>query len=290
MRVEPLPDTTFGAVVTGVALRDIDAAGFAELYRVWLDHALLVLPDQHLTNDQQIAFAKRFGALEAEIAPLTNVDREGHVRPVSPDSKALKALKGNEYWHADSTFMPVQAKGAVFTAHVVPKRGGETGWADMRAAYDALDDAMKARVETLSAYHSIHYSQAKMERLLTQTGDPLAGGPLFVGYGEQITEPPLRPLVKRHPETGRPSLNIGRHAYGVPGMSEVESEQFLTDLHDVACRPPRTYHHTWTVGDAVIWDNRCLLHRSRPWDYDEPRVMYHSRLAGHPLSEFAPAL
>jgi alpha-ketoglutarate-dependent taurine dioxygenase len=289
MQVRPLPDTTFGAVVTGVALRDIDAAGFADLYRLWLQHALLVLPGQHLTNDEQVKFARRFGGLEIEITPISNVGRDGQVRPVDPGDQVLKVLKGNQYWHADSTYMPVQAKGAVFTAHVVPKSGGETGWADMRAAYEALDDDMKTRLESLSARHSIHYSQARMEALLTREHDPLAGGPAYTGYGAAVTEAPLRPLVKRHPETGRPSLNIGRHAYGIPGMDEAESEQLLTGLIEAACQPPRVYHHQWSPGDVVIWDNRCLLHRACPWDFAEPRVMYHSRLAGHPVTEYASA-
>jgi alpha-ketoglutarate-dependent taurine dioxygenase len=82
-------------------------------------------------------------------------------------------------------------------------------------------------------------------------------------------------------------LLIGRHAYGIPGLEPEESERFLSDLVEWACQPPRTYHHTWTAGDAVIWDNRCLLHQARPWDMAQPRVMWHSRIAGDPASEFA---
>ncbi|MCZ6458244.1 MAG: TauD/TfdA family dioxygenase, partial [Gammaproteobacteria bacterium] len=99
--------------------------------------------------------------------------------------------------------------------------------------------------------------------------------------------PPLRPLVKFHPETGRPSLVIGRHAYGIPGMDSEDSEQLLTGLVEFACQAPRTYHHTWSAGDAVVWDNRCLLHRACPWDMREPRIMYHARIAGSRETEFA---
>jgi alpha-ketoglutarate-dependent taurine dioxygenase len=97
----------------------------------------------------------------------------------------------------------------------------------------------------------------------------------------------LRPLVKVHPETGRKSLIIGRHAHKIPGMDEAESARFLQELVDFACRPPRVYHHNWKSGDAVVWDNRCLLHRATPWDMAEPRVMWHSRIAGDPGSEAA---
>jgi len=275
-------DATFGAAVTGIRLAELDDAGFAQLYELWLEHALLVFPGQHLTNDEQVAFATRFGALEFDLAAISNLRRDGTVRRDDPDDDVVKILKGNMGWHHDSTYMPVQAKGAVFTAHVVPSSRGETGWADMRAAYDALDDATRQRVDGLSAYHSLYHSQAK-------AGFTASADGTHKGYGFFGQEPPLRPLVKVHPETGRRSLLIGRHAYGIPGLDPDESEAFLDQLHDVACRRPRIYHHTWTPGDAVVWDNRCLLHQACPWDMSEPRVMYHARIAGDPVAEFAPA-
>jgi alpha-ketoglutarate-dependent taurine dioxygenase len=279
--VQPLKDATFGAVVTGLRLADIDDATFAALYRAWLEHALLIFPGQHLSGPQQIAFAKRFGELEFELAPISNVDKTGAVHAAEGDG-LVKMLKGNMGWHCDSTYMPVQAKGAVFSAEVVPSSGGETGWADMRAAYDALSPAVKARIEPLSAFHSLHYSQAKVG----QTADEKSE---YTVYGFSVKEPPLRPLVKVHPETGRKTLAIGRHAYGVPGLEETESERLLDELCAFACQSPRTYAHHWTPGDVVVWDNRCLMHRAYPWDMREPRIMHHSRIAGDPATEFAPA-
>jgi alpha-ketoglutarate-dependent taurine dioxygenase len=271
--VEPLKDTTFGAVVTGLKLAEIDDQAFAELYRTWLDYALLVFPGQRLTNAQQVAFARRFGAPEFELAPISNVRADGTVRPEDSADDVIKVLKGNMGWHCDSTYMPVQAKGAVFTCHVAPGDGGETGWADMRAAYDALDLAMKERIAPLSAHHSLRYSQGKVG-----LGD-------YSGYGMSETEAPLRPLVKTHPETHRRCLMVGRHAHAIPDLAEGESERLLDDLATFACQPPRTYHHQWTPGDAVVWDNRALMHRACPWDMTQPRVMYHSRIAGDPVSE-----
>jgi alpha-ketoglutarate-dependent taurine dioxygenase len=192
----------------------------------------------------------------------------------------VKILKGNMGWHCDNTYMPVQAKGAVFTAHVAPSEGGETGWTDMRAAYRDLDQGTRDRIANLSAYHSLYYSQMKFGQTKKKDSE-------YFGYGFFNQEPPLRPLVKIRPETRQPALTIGRHAYGVPGISEAESEKLLQDLVDFACQPPRVYHHHWTTGDAVIWDNRCLMHRACTWDMNEPRVMYHSRIAGDPESEFA---
>ena len=275
--VEPI-DATFGAVVTGLQLSQLDDSTFARLYETWLEYALLVFPAQHLSKQEQVAFARRFGELEFELVPISNVRRDGTVRVEADD--VVKVLLGNMGWHCDSTYMPVQAKGAVFTAHVVTSSGGETGWADMRAAYDALDIAARARISELSAYHSLYYSQSKL-------GHTPRAGSEYSGYGFHDQDPPLRSLVKIHPETGRPSLLIGRHAYGIPGMDLEESDHLLQDLVDSACQPPRTYHHTWSAGDAVVWDNRCLLHRACSWDMSEPRVMYHARIAGDPTTEFA---
>ena len=284
LRVEPL-HATFGAVVTGVTLSRLEDATFTELYDTWLDHALLIFPGQDLGREEQVSFARRFGDLEFDLAPLSNVRGDGTLRDEHDASDdVVKVLKGNMGWHADSTYMPVQAKGAVFAAHVVPASGGQTGWADMRAAYDALDPELSERLEGLSAHHSLYYSQAKL-------GHAPKTGSNYSGYGFHDQPPPLRPLIKVHPETGRRSLLIGRHAYGIPGMSAEESERLLAHLVEFACRPPRVYYHDWGPGDAVLWDNRCLLHRACPWDMQEPRVMYHSRIAGDPRSEgtMAPA-
>ncbi|MFO0689562.1 MAG: TauD/TfdA family dioxygenase [Myxococcota bacterium] len=280
-RVEPLP-ATFGAIVRDIRLAELDDAGFRALYDVWLEHALLVFPDQHLTQDEQVAFADRFGPREFPLAPISNVLPDGTLRDPAKNDEVLRILKGNQGWHADSTYMPIQAKAAVFTAHVVPSRGGETEWADMRAAYDALDPALRARVETLSAHHSIVYSQIRAGH-----APPSEKSDYYGGYGFEGGPAPLRPLVKVHPETGRRSLLVGRHAHAIPGLDPAESERLLDELVELACQPPRIYRHAWQPGDAVVWDNRCLLHRGLPWDLGEARVMYHARVKGDPVAEAA---
>lgn len=283
MDVSPL-DASFGATVTGVTLTDLDDSAFQALYDTWLQYGLLVFPGQHLDNDAQIAFAKRFGPLEPklELYEFSNLKADGSLRTGDEDDM-IKVLKGNMDWHQDSTYMPVQAKGAVFRADVVPSEGGETGWTDMTAAYEALDDAMRARVESLSAHHSLVHSQRKVG--FTHKDDDSE----YMGYGMDEAGAPLRPLVKTHPETGRKSLAVGRHAYGVPGLSDADSQALIDELVDFASQPPRVYHHRWQPGDAVVWDNRCLMHRACPWDMREPRVTYHTRLAGDPVHEFAAA-
>jgi alpha-ketoglutarate-dependent taurine dioxygenase len=278
--VEPL-DATFGAIVRGVELRTLDDNTWQALHGVWIEYALLVLPGQFLTRDEQDEFARRFGDLEFSAAPISNIGKDGTLHSDVADD-VVKSLRGNEGWHHDSTYMPLQAKGAVFTAEIVPDQGAATGWADMRAAYEALDEETRALVADLSAYHSLYYSQGRAGYLPAKND---GGG--YDQYGYHDEEPSLRPLVKVHPDTGRPNLLIGRHAYGIPGMDPDESERFLDRLAEQACQPPRVYFHQWEVGDAVIWDNRRLMHRGTPFDLTQPRRMWHTRIAGDPRSELA---
>ena len=275
-------DATFGAVVQGVDLRALDEATWASLHEAWLEYALLIFAGQFLTRSEQDAFASRFGGLEFSASPIANLDRHGAVHS-DGDDDLVKSLRGNEGWHHDSTYMPVQAKGAVFSAEIVPAEGGGTGWADMRAAYDALDAETRQAIEGLAAFHSLRYSQGRAGLLPSARTD--AGD--YVGYGYHDGEPSLRPLVKIHPDTGRPNLVIGRHAYGIVGMDPDESAQLLDRLASTACQPPRVYYHHWQPGEVVVWDNRCLMHRAMPYDMTQPRRMWHTRIAGERDSELA---
>ena len=277
-RIQPCL-ATLGAVVDGVSLAALEPADWQAIEAAFHDRAVLIFPGQHLKPDEQVAFARRFGAIEHIVAnldtvPVSNRRRDGTL--FADGEGPMQILRGNEGWHTDSSYMPLAAKASVLSAEVVPSQGGETEWADMRAAYEALDDPTRARIGPLSAYHSLRHSQAK----IGASDDSL-------GYGFAVEKPPLRPLVKRHPVTGRPSLLIGRHAYGIPGLAPEASEQLLDSLVESACRPPRTLRHTWAPGDVVIWDNRCVLHRARPWDHGEARVMHHTRIAGDPATEAA---
>lgn len=274
--LEPV-DATLGAVVRGVKLADLDDQAFVQLYAAWLEYAVLVAPAQHMTTDEQVRFAGRFGPAEYQLAPIGNLRSDGTVRP-EDDDDVVKILKGNMGWHCDSTYLPVQSKGAVLTAHIIPDEGGETEWADMRAAYDSLDARRRAQVDSLSAHHSLVYSQSKL-------GHQHKSGSTYSGYGMTETEAPLRPLMKVHPETGRRCLMIGRHAHAIPGLSDAESQQLLHELEAFACQAPRTFEHRWAPGDVVIWDNRATMHRAKPWDLRKPRLMYHSRIAGDRVSE-----
>lgn len=279
-RIAPL-DATLGAVAEGISLARLDDTAWATILDAFHQHALLVFPGQHLSEADQVAFARRFGEIEhivagLDLVPLTNQRPDGSL--IDADTHAMRVLKGNEGWHTDSSYMPLAAKASVLSAVTVPSTGGQTEWADMRAAYDALDTATRDQVDRLSAHHSYYYSQARL-------GHDVAPGS---GYGFHEQGAPLRPLVKIHPVTGRPALYSGRHACAIPGLSAAESERLLDGLLDASCRAPRTYEHAWEPGDLVVWDNRCVLHRARPYDTAEPRVMRHTRIAGDPATELAP--
>ena len=279
MNVTPT-DATLGAVITGLDLASLDGPTWRAVEDAFHEHAVLIFPAQHLSAEAQVAFGARFGRVEQlvpgmEIVPISNQRKDGSL--LADSEHQMQVLIGNEGWHTDSSYMPISAKASILSAHVLPSAGGETEWADMRAAYQALDDPMRARIGGLAAYHSLFHSQAKI-------GHRAKVG---AGYGFYEGEPPLRPLVKTHPITGQPALYIGRHAYGIPGLSERASEQLLTDLVNFACQPPRTLQHRWSVGDVVIWDNRCVLHRARPYDHRQARVMQHTRIQGEPASESA---
>ncbi len=279
--ITPL-DATFGATVTDIDLADMDDATWGRVEDAFHEYAALVFPAQNLSETAQIAFASRFGDIEllrgdsdAKAVAISNQNPDGSV--LQPDEHRYQTLRGNEGWHTDSSYMPLAAKASALSAQVVPAAGGETELADMRAAYEALDAARKARIAELSAYHSLYQSQAKIGYVV-ETG---------AGYGYHTKGAPLRPLVKAHPVTGRKALFIGRHAYRIPGMEDEDAQALLDELLDFACRPPRTYKHSWQPGDLMIWDNRCVLHRACPYDYGEVRVMRHTRVAGDPASELA---
>ncbi len=275
-----LGDATLGATVTGVRLAALEPAGWREIEAAFHARAVLIFPGQHLRAAEQVAFARRFGEIEhivpgVETVPVSNRRRDGTL--FADGEGPMPILRGNEGWHTDSSYMPLAAKASVLSAEVVPARGGETEWADMRAAYESLEPELRDRIAALCAYHSLRYSQTRVGQ--TQEGD--------MGYGFSVEKPPLRPLVKIHPVTRRPALFVGRHAYGIPGLAPEESERLLDSLVEAACRPPRTLRHSWAPGDVVIWDNRCVLHRARPWDHSEARVMHHTRIARDPASESA---
>lgn len=285
MSIEAIDGKEFGASVTGVDLKSLTDDEFATIHAAFLQHGFLLFPGQHLDEAGSIAFGERFGELEFGGQPMANQrkHKDGTLGEIFDiDTQLMRTNVGNETWHTDSTYKPISSKCAMLSAVVVPDEAGETELADMRAAYAALDDETKERIESLSAYHSTNFSQANdLGDFPSSNGEGLYGS---VYHGEAY----LRPLVKVHPETGVKSLFVGRHAFGIPGLERSESRELLRSLLEfVVSEESRVYSHSWTPGDTMIWDNRFVLHRARPYDYTKPRVLIGTRVAGDPASELA---
>lgn len=275
-------DGACGATVTGVSLADLSEEAFARVLAAWHTYGVIAFPGQHLDEESQVAFSRRLGALEntnlryrtpdrqPRTISLANVNRRGEL-VTDPEHKLNRFLRGNQEWHSDSSFKRISAKASMLVALEVPGRGGETEYTDMRAAYDALDAATRHRLEGLVAYHSAAYSQSLA----------LPDVPLHVD--EERNLPPVpQPVVRLHEPTGRRSLFIGRHAMAIEQLDQAEGRALLDELLEGACQPPRVYRHRWAAGDAVLWDNRCVLHRGRPWDTSQPRIMRRTTVAGDP--------
>ena len=276
IRVEPLHPHV-GAEITGIDLRrPVPPETFAEVEAALNKHAVLIFPAQPITNQQQIVFSRLFGPLETspdyagsqktrlrhrEIADISNLDFEGRV--MSGDDKRLLFNRGNQLWHTDSSFRYVPARCSLLSAHEVPPTGGETEFADLRAAYDALSEAKKRELDGLVAEHSIMHSRAK-------TG--------FTEFNPDIRRqlPPVPQIIVRtHPGSGRKSLYLASHASHIIGWPVEEGRRLIDELIAFATQPQFVYQHRWRVGDLVIWDDRCTMHRGREYDDTKCRRDMH---------------
>ena len=268
-------NATLGAVITQIDLAHLSVEDFDELDLAWDKYAVLIFKDQHLTTEQQKAFSRHFGRLEKGLiqsstnllAHIGNVARDGRV--VDADSLQVRFNKGNEQWHSDSSYKRVAAKASLLSARVVPSFGGETEWADQRAAYDELDDALKLWLDDKVAVHSYRYSHTWHGGLEILNEEDLA-----------LLPPVEHPIIRLHPRTGRKNLFVGRHASHIVGEDKQESRSLLKKLTLDATQPPRTFKHAWEVGDLVLWDNRCVLHRGHTFPLDEARDMVRTTIAG----------
>ena len=266
-----------GAEVTGIDLRaPVSAEDFAAIDAAFNRHAVLVFPRQPITDDQQVTFSRHFGPLETspeyagskksrlgrpEIADISNLDPEGRV--MSAEDKRLLFNRGNQLWHTDSSFKHVPARCSLLSAREVPPSGGETEFADLRAAYDALPEEKQRLIEGLVVEHSIFRSRAQIG---------------FTEFNEEIQRelPPVRQLlVRRHPGSGRRTLYLASHASHVIGWPVEQGRALVEELIQFATEPRFVYQHRWSVGDLVMWDDRCTMHRGRPYDDTRHRRDMH---------------
>lgn len=245
-------------------------------------YAVLIFRGQDITDEQQLAFALNFGEreharggnvtkkedarLNTGLNDVSNLGKDG--KPLPKDHRTHLFNLGNCLWHSDSSFRPIPAKFSLLSARVVNPKGGNTEFADMRAAYDALDDETKAEIEDMICEHSLMYSRGSLG---------------FVDYTDEekaMFKPVLQRLVRTHPVHGRKSLYLSSHAGLVRGMSVPEGRLLLRDLTEHATSAEFVYVHKWTLHDLVMWDNRQTMHRVRRYDQSQPRDMRRATVAG----------
>jgi alpha-ketoglutarate-dependent 2,4-dichlorophenoxyacetate dioxygenase len=263
----------FAAKITGVDLGNpIDEDTRRAIERAMDEYAVCVMPAQHLEDEQQIAFSRCYGPLEVspgighkggevpanarikhrEIFDISNLDQAGGI--LGENDPRASFMRGNQLWHTDSSFRQEPATWSMLHAKAVPPAGGDTEFADTRAAYEALPEATQRRLEGLLAEHSLWHSRAKL-------------GGYVPTQDERRSHPSARHrLVRRHPGSGRKALYIAAHASHILGMPIDEGQALLAELMEFATRPQFVYRHAWQVGDLVIWDNRCTMHRATPFD------------------------
>ena len=259
----------FVAEVKGINLRHpLAAEQLAEITSAVDIYPVLIFPDQRIDDGQQISFSQNFGLLEVSLTgalpgyATNRVDpRVSDVSNINGKNELLRAddrrrmnFLANQLWHTDSSFKKIPAKYSLLSARVVPASGGETEFADMRVAYDALPQAMKMRVEPLMAEHSLFYSRA------------LIGFSDFTEAERSIAPAMPQVVVRYLPGSRRKSLYLASHASHIVGMPIPEGRLLLRDLTDHSTRREFVYQHCWRAGDLVMWDNRCTMHRGRPYD------------------------
>jgi alpha-ketoglutarate-dependent 2,4-dichlorophenoxyacetate dioxygenase len=272
-----------GGEVTGVDIsKPLSKIDVAAIEAGMDKHAVLVFPDQNLTDEQQMAFTLNFGTIENDrggnitkpqdkrlstgMVDVSNLAKDG--KPLPADSRQRLFNMGNMLWHSDSSFRTTPAKYSLLSARVVNKKGGNTEFADMRAAYDSLGEEAKREIEPLICEHSLMYSRGSLG---------------FLDYTDEEKElfkPVRQRLVRTHPVSRRKSIYLSSHAGAILGMSMPEARILLRELTDHATQPQFVYVHKWKLHDLVMWDNRQTMHRVRRYDETQPRDMRRTTVAG----------
>jgi alpha-ketoglutarate-dependent 2,4-dichlorophenoxyacetate dioxygenase len=271
---------SFGARITGVDLKATDDGTFEAIAAAFNEYSVLVFPGVALSDAEQIAFSRRFGALEEtitsiannpnvprEIAFLANIDPDGNL--IDPGDKRMVYHSANQMWHTDSSFKRVPALASMLSGREVPPEGGQTEFASMRVTWDRLPEDMKRFLDGRVAVHSFVYSRGLVAPGLLRPEDEAQVPPV-----EQV-------MVRTNPVNGRKSVYVASHASHIVGMPVDEGRAIIRSLIEMTTQPENVYSHPWRVGDLVMWDNRCMLHRGRPWDGTKyRRVMHRTTVAG----------
>ena len=280
--IDPVSRPFFGGVASGIDItKPLTREQAAEVEKGMDAFGVMVFRGQRFNDETQMAFSRNFGDLElatnnlrdtkeqrlgAHIADISNLDASNNV--LARENRRRLFSLGTRLWHSDSSFKVVPAKYSLLSARIIPSKGGNTEFADMRAAYDALDDETKAECEGLACEHSQLFSRA-----LIGFGD-------FTDEERLLFAPVQQRLIRRHPSTGRKSLYLASHAGTIVGWPIPEARAFLRDLIEHATQRKFVYAHEWKQFDLVIWDNQATMHRGRPFDATEVRDMHRTTVVG----------
>ena len=272
MRLNTTPLTKhFGVEIHGVDLARINASGYADLRAAFEEHSALLLRDQQLDDAAHMRLARLFGPIEDRMADerkpgetfavpqVSNLRDDGSTTAES-DLHTLN-LKANMLWHIDSTFLPVPALANILIARVVTQSGGETQLASSRAGWENMPNTLREQIRNKALWHRYSHSRAKIS-------PELAKLPMFQKWPDQRW-----PAVLRNPVNGREALYIASHSFKVDGMDQGPSATLIEALTSFVTQSTFVYTHKWRVGDVLIWDQRAVLHRARPWNYEEPRQL-----------------
>ena len=281
----------FVAVVDDIDLsHPLNDEDFAAVEMAFETYGVIVFPAQNITDDQQIAFSRRFGPLEPSVrrhrnravsnvflSDISNVGSDGQI--MAEKSEAMSYNRGNQLWHSDSSFKEIPSKASLLSAREVPPSGGETEFADMRAAWDTLSAEKQVEISDLVAQHSLAYSRATIG---------YDAGEEFMDVEKSEVPPIPQSLIRVSPVTGRKSLYVGSHAAYVDGMDRDAGRTLLDGLLAHAAEARFVYIHNWSAFDLVMWDNRCINHRGRPWQSQKHRrVMRRTTIGGDGFDEAA---
>ncbi len=273
----------FVGEVSGVDLRERLTPEEAAAIEAGMDrYAVLVFHDQQITDEQQLAFSRNFGEIERavgghimkdnerrlsfDMADISNLDKDNKL--LARDDRRRMFNLGNELWHSDSSYRAIPAKFSLLSARAIPSTGGNTEFADMRAAYDALDERTKGEIEDLVTEHSLMYSRGTL------------GFSEFSEEERKTFAPVRQRLVRTHPASKRKSLFLASHAGTIVGWPMPEARAFLRDLTEHATQRQFVHAHQWRRHDLVIWDNRATMHRARRYDHTQIRDMRRTTIAG----------
>jgi alpha-ketoglutarate-dependent 2,4-dichlorophenoxyacetate dioxygenase len=276
MEIVPL-GPGFAAELRGVRLGDVvsDDAAYAAVRAAFEQHSVLVLRDQEVTDELQLAFSRRFGPPE-----VTKVGSQGAgshfviLSTIGPDGKAVPAdhllslrNKANQLWHTDASFKRVPALTSILSARIIPANGGETEYVSTRLAFERLDPGMRKKLENSFAWHDYAHSRSQIAADLASPEERAA------------LPPQCWRMVWKNPVNGRGAVYLASHAYAVEGMEAKAGKKLIDELMASATAPGTSYLHPWRNGDVVMWDNRATMHRGRPWPAHEARLMVRTTIS-----------